>query len=399
MNQLSLLEVYDSRGDKTIKACLKTKEFSVHSYAPEGKSTGKHEVLTFPIDEKTKQPSVKKGIEFFNAHKKDILAGFANKKQYNFDAMLKQMDGTDNFSNMGGSIAIALSMLFLKYSAMREELEVYRFLNPKPNPDKMPKPLGNVIGGGLHSHDSLPIQEMLVTHLDCSVVESIDNNIKIYREIEKQLLAKKIFYGKNDEGAITANLSVREALQLIEKAKYNLGLNTKIGLDIAASSFYKEGYYHFGDLTMNESEFNKYINDVLDEFDNIIYVEDPFYEESFEAFADLQKQTKAYVCGDDLYTTNIDRIALGIAKKSTKAVLIKPNQIGTISDTYAAVQMAKDNDMIPVISHRSGETCDALIAHLAVGWELPFIKTGTLSGERLAKLNELIYIYNELKKE
>ncbi len=201
-----------------------------------------------------------------------------------------------------------------------------------------------------------------------------------------------MFFGKNDEGAISVNVDFATALELLEEAIDQVGEKTKIGLDIAASEFYKNKVYSFENKKYPENEFSSFLQRLLKEHKDIVYLEDPFFEDSFEAFAGLQKKTSAMICGDDLYTTNLERLKEGIAKKSSKAILIKPNQIGTITKTQETVKYAQKHDIVPVISHRSGETCDTLISHLAVGWKIPFIKTGTVSGERLAKLNELIFI-------
>lgn len=394
MPEIMLYRVFDSRGGKTIEAIINQKGIKISAIAPAGKSTGTFEVCTFPLT--NGKPDVNKSLSFFEKNKKKIQNAFELSKQEAFDKFLKELDGTENFSKMGGSVSIALSMLFMKYSAFKAGKDVYELFNPKPKNNDFPRALGNVLGGGLHSNNKLPIQELLVTHLDGKPIDAIEKNINVYHEMESLLKQRKMFFGKNDEGAISVNIGFRNALALIKEASRNLGYKTKIGLDVAASEFYKDGEYVFEGKTYTEDEFKEYLLDILSEFKEIVYIEDPFNEDSFEAFADLQKETDANVCGDDLYTTNVKRIKKGIKTKSTKAVLIKPNQIGTITDTYAAVKLAKENSKVPVISHRSGESSDATIAHLAVGWKIPFIKTGTVSGERLAKLNELIYIYNKV---
>lgn len=394
MVELMLFKVFDSRGGKTVEAAINVNGIKLSAISPAGKSTGKNEVITFPLT--NGKPDLNKSLKFFNKYKKKIQDAFELSSQKEFDLLLKELDATENFANMGGSVSIALSMLFLKYTAFKQGKEVYELFNVKPKEEDFPRALGNVLGGGLHSNNILPVQELLITHTEGNHINVIEKNIDVYHEMESLLKNKKIFFGKNDEGAISANINFRDALYLIEDAKNNLGYKTKIGLDIAADSFFKDGEYYFENKIYAEDEFKDYLLDVLSEFDNIIYIEDPFNEDSFDAFAELQKNTSAYVCGDDLYTTNVKRIMKGIENKATKAVLIKPNQIGTITDTYNAVKLTKENSMIPVISHRSGESIDDTIAQLSVAWKLPFIKTGTVSGERLAKLNELIYIHNKI---
>ncbi len=392
---VELLKVFDSRGSPTLSAFLKYNKEYLESFVPSGKSTGTHEVCSFPL-KKGKQ-SIEESFAFFKKNKKAIETAMDFDNQEEFDSFLEELDDSSNFAEMGGSLALALSMLHLKLLAKKSGKEVFQYLNPKAKLKDLPKPLGNVIGGGLHSHNKIPVQEFLVLNTKHSVAENVKLNIKVHNTIENILLKKNIFFGENDEGAISENVSFANALNVLEDAIDKVGEKTKIGLDIAASEFYKNKIYKFENKKYAENEFSSFLQRLLKEHKNIVYLEDPFYEESFEAFANLQKKTSVLICGDDLYTTNLERLKKGIAKKSTKAILIKPNQIGTITKTQETVKYAQKHGVVPVISHRSGETSDTLIAHLAVGWKIPYIKTGTISGERLAKLNELIFIEKLLR--
>jgi len=387
MLDLKILKVFDSRGNFTIQAILIDKNLVISGFAPAGKSTGKHEVITYPL--KNGNPNIDLAFNFFKKHKKSILDAFKLEKQEEFDNFLKEI--SNNLVDMGGSLSVALSILFLRFKAYQNNKLVYEFLLNGKKPS-FPKPLGNVIGGGLHSNNKMSVQEILITHNDNNVSENIKKNIDVYHEIAKQLKKENIYFCKNDENAIASNLTFEKSLKLLESAKEKLGYDTKIGFDFAANDFYKDGKYLFEGKKYNVDEFIDYILNLFKQYKNIVFLEDPFNEEKFEDFAKLQKQTNVLICGDDLYTTNTKRISKGIANKSTNAVLIKPNQIGTISDTLKAIKLAKENDMKTVISHRSGETCDPIIAHLAVGKHLDYIKTGTIGGERLAKLNELMFI-------
>jgi len=386
-----IIKFFDSRGTPTICAYTKCKSDIITSVAPAGKSTGSHEVLTYPIIKGI--PNIGQSFKFFKQNKKSIEQAFAFEEQEEFDSFLEELDETPNFSDMGGNLAIALSMLFLKVKAKEQNKQVFEYLNPKPKLNDLPKPLGNCFGGGLHSNNKIPVQEFLVLHNKKLISDNVKLNIDVYKAIEKDLHKRKIFFGKNDEGAITANITFNDAINLVEDAIDKLGEKSKYGLDVAASSFYAKGKYEFENKKYSEKEFISFWNDFLKKHKDVVYVEDPFFEDSFDAFAELQKKTKALICGDDLYTTNKDRFTIGVKKKSTKAILIKPNQIGTLSRMYETVKLAQKNDIDCVISHRSGETSDNTIAHLAVGLKgIKYIKTGTISGERLAKLNELILI-------
>jgi enolase len=386
--KVGLLEVFDSRGESTVQAYIKENGFVLSSFAPSGKSKGIHEVNTFP-------KSVKESISFFNENKSKIEDGFKLESQSDFDNLLKELD--PGFNKLGGSSTIALSFLFLKYKAWQAKKEVYEYLNPSANKDDLPKPLGNVLGGGLHSNNSLPVQEILITHNFPTIYENVLANIKVYKKVAEILRSRNIFFGKNDEGAISAMLKFDNAMEILNNAISELKLDTKIGFDFAANSFFKNGIYNFENKNYTEDEFVDFISNFLKKQKNILYLEDPFDEESFDAFAELQKKTDVLICGDDLYTTNKKRLQIGLEKKSANAILIKPNQVGTLTDAKETLDLAKKNNIIPVISHRSGSTRDPIIAHLAVGWKIPYIKTGLVSGERMVKLNELIRIEHMLK--
>ncbi len=368
----------------------------IFAISPAGKSTGVHEVQVYPLDKKGKV-NIDLSFKFFEENRKAIEEAFEFDDQEEFDSLLEELDETNNFSDMGGNLSTVLSMLFAKLQAKKKNLELYEYLNPKAKIKDLPKPLGNVVGGGLHSNNKISIQEFLVLNEEKKALKNIQMNIDVYHEIENILKSKRKFFGKNDEGAISFQANSFEVLDVIEQAIKNLGYKSKIGLDIAASSFYKNKKYEFEGKKYSESEYLQVLLDMLKNYKGIYYIEDPFDEESFGAFASLQKKTKSLICGDDLFTTNKERLMQGIKNKSAKAILIKPNQIGTISKTIETVNYAKKHDIIPVISHRSGESIDNTIAHLAVGLSIPYIKTGTVSGERLAKLNELIFIENRIE--
>ncbi len=396
--KVDIQKVFDSRGMPTIMAYTYYEDERIFAIAPAGKSTGMHEAQVYPLDKKGKA-NIDLSFKFFKTNEKAIFEAFEFDNQEEFDSLLEDLDETNNFSDMGANLSTALSMLFLKVQAKKNNFELYKYLNPKVKLKDLPKPLGNVVGGGLHSNNKISIQEFLVLNEEKKISENILKNINVYHEIENILKSKKKFFGKNDEGAISFDSNSFEVLNIIEQSIKNLGYKTKIGLDIAASSFYKNKKYEFEGKKYSESEYLQILLDTIKNYKNIYYIEDPFDEESFTAFAELQKKTKSLICGDDLFTTNKDRLIQGIKNKSAKAILIKPNQIGTITKTIETVNYAKKHNVMPVISHRSGESIDNTISHLAVGLSIPYIKTGTVSGERLAKLNELIFIEKRIEEK
>jgi len=396
MVNVELLKYYDSRGSPTVCAFLKYNNEIIQAIAPAGKSTGSHEVISYPLEKGI--PNIDLSFKFFKQNKKSIDQAFDFDNQEEFDSLLEELDESPNFQEIGGNLAITLSMLFLKYKAKQNKLQIFEYLNPKAKQKDLPKPLGNSFGGGVHSENGIPVQEFLVLNERKSIAENVKLNIDVYKTIEKELKKKKLFFAKNDEGALEAQIKFNQAIDFVEDAIDSVGEKSKYGLDVAANEFYTNKKYFFEKKKYSEEEFILFWQDFLKKHKKIAYVEDPFFEDSFDAFAKLQKKTNALICGDDLYTTNQERLQQGINKKSTKAILIKPNQIGTISRTIDTVKLAQKNDIDCVISHRSGESCDNTIAHLAVGLKgIKYIKTGTVSGERLAKLNELILIESLLK--
>jgi len=269
---------------------------------------------------------------------------------------------------------------------------------------ELPFPLGNVVGGGKHAlGKSTDIQEFLVLPVGApSFSAAVEANAMIHRRLK--ILLKKIdpgfTGGKGDEGAWAPNVSNDQALEAVSTAckevSDEVGFECRAGLDVAASSLWnpeKQCYVYTRDaLTRDTGEQIDYILDLIEKYD-LVYVEDPLHEDDFEGFKELtQKSRDCLICGDDLFVTNVKRLSQGIEKGSGNAIIIKMNQVGTLTETWEATRLAKENNYVPVVSHRSGETAAVHIAHLAVGFKAPIIKTGVVGGERIAKLNELIRI-------
>jgi enolase len=260
------------------------------------------------------------------------------------------------------------------------------------------------LGGGKHAGKGTPdIQEFLALPTKCSTFrEAFEANINVHRKVG-ELLKKKVptfTGGKGDEGAWAPQLGDEKALEVVveaaERVSEEMGVNVRVGLDVAASSFWdpkKRRYLYVAEgRTLGDGDQVDYILKLVKKY-RLVYVEDPVHEDDFEGFAELTKKVKGcIICGDDLFVTNKKKLECGIRVKAANAIIIKPNQVGTITDAYETLELAKRSGVTPVLSHRSGETCDCHLAHLAVGFGCPIIKTGVLGGERAAKLNELIRI-------
>lgn len=393
-------KILDSRGNWTVEIDVFTVTGVGRCAAPSGASTGVHEVLSYP------ENSVDKALEKLEQIVVPELLGMVAEEQEEIDCLLKELDGTENFSNIGGNVAVALSLATAKAAASSYSLPLYRYLGGSFS-STLPYPLGNVIGGGAHAENATDIQEFLVIPVGAKTIqEAIEVNTEVHRRAKK-VLAKmgSSALGKGDEGAWAPSITDEEALDALSEVcrgvEDDLGVKTILGVDVAASELWNpetEKYIYPGEnVERTREEQIDHILDIIKKYD-LYYVEDPLEEEDFDGFAELNGRTKALICGDDLYVTNPERIKRGIEKGSTKAVLIKPNQIGTLTDTFKAVNLAKNNNMATVISHRSGETIDETISHLAVAFRCPLIKTGVIGGERAAKLNELIRIEEELNR-
>ena len=390
IKDINLRKIIDSRGNPTVEADIVTNEGFGRAAAPAGASTGTFEAQAWPKN------NVDLGISNAKENVIPSLIGIASNDQETFDETIKDKDGTKNLQNVGGNIAVALSLACAKAAADSKNIPLFEHVS-KTKSYSIPAPMSNVLGGGAHAIGGTDIQEYLVTSFDNDVNTAIETNAAVHKEVAKILKEKfpNIALGKGDEGAWVAPLENVEALELVTKAVDNVqketGVEVRTGLDVAASEFYKNGKYVYKEQTLAPDEQVDFMLGLIEEYD-LHSVEDPLDQNDFESWASLTDQTDSLIIGDDLYVTNSKRLKEGIEKKSTNSILIKPNQIGTLTDTIKAVEMAKGAEMATVISHRSGETTDTSIAHLGVAFESHAIKTGIMGGERIAKLNELVRI-------
>ncbi|BBL68891.1 phosphopyruvate hydratase [Methanoculleus chikugoensis] len=388
IEQIILRTILDSRGNETVEAEIYTDCGFGRAAAPSGASTGTYEAKVRPPRE---------AVEDAQKNLIPSLMGEDTRDQITFDALLRENDGTADFSSIGANVAVALSLACAKAAASSLDLELFRYLGGTFAADT-PLPLGNVIGGGAHAPNATSIQEFLVVPTGaCGATEGVFVNAAVHKTVKKMLQEQGKLSGKGDEGAWAPAVSDIEAFEIITEAiaavSDETNVEVRMGIDVAASEMWNGEQYRYKDAARSREGQIAYMADLVDRY-NLIYIEDPLFEEDFEAFADLTEQVgdRCLICGDDLFVTNVERITKGVEMGAANCVLIKPNQIGTLTDTFEAIRLAQENGMESVMSHRSGETTDATIAHLATAFGCIFLKTGVVGGERIAKLNELIRI-------
>ncbi len=396
-------KILNSRGDETIEVDIKTKSGFGRAAAPSGASKGSAEAIYYP------NGNVDAAIKTFKESIAPKLVGLNASQQKEIDLLLKEIDGTENFSGIGGNTAFAVSLCAAKAAADSHKMLLYEYLG-RNLAYELPFPLGNVLSGGRHAHGRAPdIQEFLVLPVQAkSFWEAAKANVTFHRKLGEALRkTKKTFTsGKSDEGAWIVNSNNVEAFETVaetcEEVSEKVGFNCRLGVDIAASTLWnarRKSYSYTREETERTSEEQmQYVSELIERY-NLAYVEDPFHEEDFESFSLLTKTVgKCLVCGDDLFATNVKRLEHGIKMAAANSTIIKPNQIGTLTDALEAAKMARNALYTPVMSHRSGETANGEIAHLAIAFQCPIVKMGVVEGARIAKIDELIRIEDSLEK-
>ncbi len=390
IESLRIRRIVDSRGNPTVEVDVRAGDVVGRAAAPSGASTGKHEVHAWP------EGGVEEGIVLFREEVAPGLKGVESTDQGEVDRILHDLDGTTDFSRIGGNVAVATSLAVAKASAAAAKTPLFAYVGEGRTP---PFPLGNVIGGGRHAIGGTDIQEFLSLAESPSPSKSVFANARVHREVAANL-AKRLpgeALGRGDEGAWVAKLSNEDALAVLVDAC--LRVSTEVGypcrpaLDMAASEFYRHGEYVYKDRSLTPDRQVEYVAGLVESY-GLALVEDPLDQEDFDGYARLTEFVggDCVIVGDDLFVTDPERLRRGIEKGAANAILIKPNQIGTLTDTARTVALAKEAGYRTVMSHRSGETTDDTIAHLAVAFGSYAIKTGAVGGERIAKLNELIRI-------
>ena len=393
--------LFNSRGQETIEVDIITADGFGSAAAPAGASKGKAEVVSYSKDGVS--ASIKKLEELVVPE----LIGMDAEEQNEIDALLHEIDGTDNFSNIGGNTAFVVSLANAEAAATSYDLPLFQYLSGYLT-SELPYPLGNMLGGGKHVlGKTTDIQEYLVMPLNASsFIEAAKANIMVHQRIGSLLRNANPNFtgGQGDEGAWAPNIKNEDALRIVAKAceeiSVELDLECRPCLDVAASSFWDQKelvyVYSMEGIKRDSGEQLEFMLQLIEDY-NLAYVEDPFNEDDYDSFAELTKKVdNCLICGDDLFVTNPERLTRGIEMCAGNSLIVKTNQVGTLTDAWETTRIAKMAGYVPVMSHRSGETTDTHIAHLAVGFSCPIIKTGVMHGERVAKINELIRIEENL---
>ncbi|MBQ9258378.1 MAG: phosphopyruvate hydratase [Neisseriaceae bacterium] len=401
-------EILDSRGNPTVE-CDVLLESGVMGRAavPSGASTGEKEALELRDGDKQRYlgKGVLKAVENINNQIADAVIGLDANEQAEIDRVMLELDGTENKSVLGANATLAVSMAVAKAAAEDAGLPLYRYIGGS-GPMSLPVPMMNVINGGAHANNSLDIQEFMIMPVGAaSFREALRCGAEVFHNLKKICNDKGYSTTVGDEGGFAPNLATHEdaiklILEAVEKAGYVAGEDVVLALDCASSEFYKDGKYHLSaeNLSLDSQGFADYLANLVDKYP-IISIEDGMSEHDWDGWKILTDRLgkKVQLVGDDAFVTNPKILAEGIEKGIANALLVKVNQIGTLSETLQAVDLAKRNRYTCVMSHRSGETEDATIADLAVATNCMQIKTGSLSrSDRIAKYNQLLRIEEEL---
>ncbi|MFM6961649.1 MAG: phosphopyruvate hydratase [Polynucleobacter victoriensis] len=401
-------EILDSRGNPTVE-CDVLLESGVMGRAavPSGASTGSREAVELRDGEAGRYlgKGVLKAVENINTEIAEAVMGLDASEQAFLDRTLIDLDGTDNKSRLGANATLAVSMAVARAAAEEAGLPLYRYFGGS-GAMQLPVPMMNIVNGGSHANNSLDIQEFMIMPVSMgSFREALRCGAEVFHALKKIIHDQGMPTSVGDEGGFAPNFKSNEEclntiLKAIEKAGYKPGEDVLLALDCAASEFYKDGKYDLSGegLQLTSSEFADYLANLADKYP-IVSIEDGMHEGDWAGWATLTEKLgkKIQLVGDDLFVTNTKILKEGIEKNIANSILIKVNQIGTLTETFAAIEMAKRANYTAVISHRSGETEDSTIADIAVGTNAGQIKTGSLSrSDRIAKYNQLIRIEEDL---
>ena len=398
-------EIMDSRGNPTVEAEVFLDD-GAHGSAgvPSGASTGVHEAHELRDGgDRYLGKGVLKAVENVNEEIADELAGVEADDQRLIDQAMIKLDGTDNKSRLGANAILGVSMAVARAAAESAGLPLYRYVGG-PNAHVLPVPLMNIINGGAHADSGVDVQEFMIAPIGFdSFSEALRAGAEVYHALKKVIQDKGLSTGLGDEGGFAPSVgSTREALDLIIEAitaaGFEPGKDIALALDVASSEFFKDGKYHFEGGELTAEEMSKVYGELVDEYP-IVSIEDPLQEDDWEGYVALTEDIgdKVQLVGDDLFVTNPARLKDGIEKKAANSILVKVNQIGTLTETFDAVEMAHRAGYTSVMSHRSGETEDTTIADLAVALNCGQIKTGAPArSDRVAKYNQLLRIEQEL---
>ena len=398
-------EILDSRGNPTVEAEVFLDDGARGvAGVPSGASTGVHEANELRDGgDRYLGKGVLKAVENVNEEIADELAGFEADDQRLIDQALIKLDGTDNKSRLGANAILGVSIAAAKAAAESAGLPLYRYIGG-PNAHVLPVPMMNIVNGGAHADSGVDVQEFMIAPIGAeSFSEALRMGAQVYHALKAVIKSKGLSTGLGDEGGFAPEAeSTKAALDLIveaiEKAGFKPGKDVALALDVASSEFYKDGKYHFEGGEHTAEEMAKVYEDLIANYP-IVSIEDPLQEDDWEGYTKLTAAIgdKVQIVGDDFFVTNPARLKEGIEKKAANALLVKVNQIGTLTETFDAVELAHRNGYRTMMSHRSGETEDTTIADLAVALNCGQIKTGAPArSERVAKYNQLLRIEQEL---
>jgi enolase len=403
-------EIMDSRGNPTVEADIVLDSGALGRAAvPSGASTGSREAVELRDGDAKRYggKGVLKAVEHVNTVLRRALIGRDARDQAGIDATLIELDGSDNKARLGANALLAVSLATAHAAARAAGQPLYRYLGQGREP-VMPVPMMNIVNGGAHANNSLDIQEFMILPVGApSFREALRYGAEVFHALKKILNERGLATAVGDEGGFAPDLSSNEQalqviLEAIEKAGYKPGRDIYLGLDAASSEFFRDGQYDLESehRRFTATDFSRYLADLAGRYP-IVSIEDGMSESDWSGWAELTRTLgeRVQLVGDDIFVTNTKIFAEGIAKHIANAILIKPNQIGTLTETRAAIDMAEKAGYAAVISHRSGETEDSTIADIAVATAATQIKTGSLSrSDRIAKYNQLLRIEAELGK-
>jgi enolase len=401
-------EILDSRGNPTVECDVLLESGTMGRAAvPSGASTGSREAIELRDNDKARYggKGVLRAVEHINTEISEAVLGLDASEQAFLDKTLIDLDGTENKSRLGANATLAVSMAVARAAAEESGLPLYRYFGGSGGMS-MPVPMMNVINGGAHANNNLDLQELMIIPLGApSFREAVRYGAEVFHALKKLIDAKGMSTAVGDEGGFAPNVASHEAalqmlVEAIDKAGYTPGTQIAIGLDCAASEFFKDGKYVLSGegMSLSAPEWTDILATWADKYP-IVSIEDGMAESDWDGWKHLTDKLggKLQLVGDDLFVTNTKILKEGIARRVANSILIKINQIGTLSETFAAIEMAKRAGYTAVISHRSGETEDATIADIAVGTNAGQIKTGSMSrSDRVAKYNQLLRIEEDL---
>ena len=402
-------EILDSRGNPTVEVEVTTNLGVVgRASVPSGASTGEYEAIELR-DKNTRRylgRGVKKAIGNVNNVIANTVKGLPVTNQKNIDQIMIELDGTHNKSNLGANAILGVSLAVAHAGALSKSMPLYQYLGERQGNYLLPLPMMNILNGGSHADNSVDIQEFMVVPASASSFsEALQMGTEIFHNLKSVLRAKKLTTSVGDEGGFAPNLKSNEeaievVIQGIMNAGFNPGEDVYIALDVAASELYEDKKYNLSseDKVLDSDGMIQYLSTLVDQYP-ILSIEDGLHEDDWEGWKNLNCNLgkRVQIVGDDLTVTNIERLERSIKEESINAILIKLNQIGTVTETVEAIKLAKKNNFGAIISHRSGETEDTTIADLSVSMGMGQIKTGSASRtDRICKYNQLLRIEEEL---